>query len=88
VPPRASGSAYACSATKALAGMDVSGESVPYVAGWGETGELDAIRAYAQTIDEAERVRPQACRRPPSIQRTELASGATALGDAKRPAHA
>jgi hypothetical protein len=25
--------------------------TVPYVAGWGETGELDAIRAYAETID-------------------------------------
>jgi hypothetical protein len=33
-------------------GIDVSGSSVPYVAGWGETGELGAIRAYAQTIDE------------------------------------
>jgi hypothetical protein len=32
-------------------GLDVSGSSVPYVAGWGETGELDAIRAYAETID-------------------------------------
>jgi hypothetical protein len=25
---------------------------VPYVAGWGESGELDAIRGYAETIDE------------------------------------
>jgi hypothetical protein len=24
---------------------------VPYVAGWGEDGALDAIREYAQTID-------------------------------------
>jgi hypothetical protein len=36
-------------------GLDVSGSSVPYVAGWGETGELDAIRAYAETIDEIAR---------------------------------
>jgi hypothetical protein len=36
-------------------GLDVSGSSVPYVAGWGEGGELDAIRAYAQTIDEIAR---------------------------------
>jgi hypothetical protein len=36
-------------------GLDVSGSSVPYVAGWGEGGELDAIRAYAQTIDEITR---------------------------------
>ncbi len=32
-------------------GLDVSGESVPYVAGWGEDGALDAIRQYAETID-------------------------------------
>jgi hypothetical protein len=32
-------------------GLDVGGESVPYVAGWGEDGALDAIREYAQTID-------------------------------------
>lgn len=33
------------------AGLDVSGESVPYIAGWGEDGALDAIRTYAETID-------------------------------------
>jgi hypothetical protein len=33
------------------AGLDVSGESIPYIAGWGEDGALDAIREYAQTID-------------------------------------
>jgi hypothetical protein len=32
-------------------GLDVSGDSVPYVAGWGEDGALDAIREYAGTID-------------------------------------
>ena len=36
-------------------GLDTSGSSVPYVAGWGESGELDAIRGYAQTIDEIAR---------------------------------
>ena len=35
--------------------LDVSGESIPYVAGWGEKGALDAIRAYAQTIDTVAR---------------------------------
>jgi hypothetical protein len=35
--------------------LDVSGSSVPYVARWGEGGELDAIRGYAQTIDEIAR---------------------------------
>jgi N-terminal domain of anti-restriction factor ArdC len=32
-------------------GLDVGGESIPYIAGWGEDGALDAIRNYAQTID-------------------------------------
>src|SRR3954452_16369296 len=32
-------------------GLDVGGESIPYVAGWGEDGALDAIRDYAQTVD-------------------------------------
>ena len=36
-------------------GLDVGGESIPYVAGWGEDGALDAIRTYAQTIDELAR---------------------------------
>ena len=36
-----------CSST----GLDVGGESIPYVAGWGEDGALDAIREYAETID-------------------------------------
>ena len=36
-------------------GLDISGSSVPYVAGWGESGELDAIRDYAETIDEIAR---------------------------------
>jgi hypothetical protein len=32
-------------------GLDVGGESIPYIAGWGEDGALDAIREDAQTID-------------------------------------
>jgi antirestriction factor ArdC-like protein len=32
-------------------GLDVSGESIPYIAGWGEDGALEAIREYAATID-------------------------------------
>ncbi len=36
-------------------GLDVSGSSVPYVAGWGEDGALDAIHAYAETIDAVAR---------------------------------
>jgi len=37
------------------AALDVGGESIPYVAGWGETGALDAIREYAETIDRIAR---------------------------------
>ena len=36
-------------------GLDTSGSSVPYVAGWGASGELDAIRGYAETIDKIAR---------------------------------
>jgi N-terminal domain of anti-restriction factor ArdC len=32
-------------------GLDVSGETVPYVAGWGEDGALDAVTEFAQLID-------------------------------------
>ena len=36
-------------------GLDTSGSSVPYVAGWGEGDDLDAIRTYAATIDRIAR---------------------------------
>lgn len=36
-------------------GLDVGGESVPYIAGWGEDGALDAIREYADTVDAVSR---------------------------------
>ena len=39
----------------ASVGLDVSGESVPYVAGWGEDGALEAVTAFATTIDELAR---------------------------------
>ncbi|TML00343.1 MAG: hypothetical protein E6G34_02330 [Actinobacteria bacterium] len=32
-------------------GLDTSGSTVPYVAGWGEDGDLDAIRGCAEAID-------------------------------------
>jgi hypothetical protein len=37
------------------AGLDVGGESIPYVAGWGEDGALDAIRQYAETVEAVAR---------------------------------
>jgi antirestriction protein ArdC len=36
-------------------GLDTSASSVPYVAGWGEDGDLDAIRTCAETIDQIAR---------------------------------
>lgn len=32
-------------------GPDVSGETVPYLAGWGEDGALEAVTQFAQLID-------------------------------------
>jgi len=39
----------------ASVGLDVGGESVQYVAGWGESGALEAVTAFASTIDELAR---------------------------------
>ena len=36
-------------------GLDTAESTVPYIAGWGESGELDAIRTYAETIDKIAR---------------------------------
>jgi hypothetical protein len=33
------------------AGLDISGDAIPYVAGWGETGALDAVTEFAGVID-------------------------------------
>lgn len=33
-------------------GLDTSGESIPYIAGWGEASDLKAIREYASKVDE------------------------------------
>ena len=42
-------------------GLDTSGESIPYIAGWGEDGDLEAIRKHAETVDEIARSIEQAC---------------------------
>ena len=48
-------------------GLDVGGESIPYVAGWGEDGALDAIREYASTIDAiARRIEDAIATTPPA----------------------
>jgi hypothetical protein len=36
-------------------GLDVSGESIPYVAGWGEDGALQAVTEFATLIDSLAR---------------------------------
>ena len=36
-------------------GLDVGGEAIPYVAGWGEDGAIEAISEYAATIDPVAR---------------------------------
>jgi hypothetical protein len=56
-------------------GLDVSGSSVPYVAGWGEEGELDAIRGYAETIDKiARRIEDSVSPDQPRAENTQLAA--------------
>jgi hypothetical protein len=37
------------------AGLDASGETIPYVAGWGETGALEAVTGHAGLIDRLAR---------------------------------
>ena len=39
----------------ASVGLAVDGESIPYVAGWGEDGALDAVMEFAETIDSLAR---------------------------------
>ena len=39
----------------ASVGLRVDGETVPYVAGWGEHGALEAVTQFAKTIDELAR---------------------------------
>jgi hypothetical protein len=36
-------------------GLRVDGETIPYVAGWGETGALEAVTKFAETIDRIAR---------------------------------
>jgi antirestriction protein ArdC len=42
-------------------GLDTSGESIPYIAGWGEDGDLDAIRQHAEAVDRIARAIERAC---------------------------
>jgi hypothetical protein len=51
-------------------GLDVSGETVPYVAGWGENGALDAVTQFAQLIDDLARRVETALRTAGDTQQT------------------
>jgi hypothetical protein len=39
----------------ASVGLAVDGETIPYVAGWGEDGALEAVTEFAETIDQVAR---------------------------------
>jgi hypothetical protein len=55
-------------------GLAIDGESVPYVAGWGEQGALDAVNQYAVIIDELAR-RIEIAIRPPRPWTSHCAEG-------------
>jgi antirestriction protein ArdC len=42
-------------------GLDTSGESIPYIAGWGESDDVAAIRKHAETVDRIARALETAC---------------------------
>jgi antirestriction protein ArdC len=42
-------------------GLDTGGESVPYIAGWGEANDVEAIRKHAETVDTIAASIEQAC---------------------------
>jgi antirestriction protein ArdC len=42
-------------------GLDTSGEAVPYIASWAEANDVEAIRAYAETVDTIARTLESAC---------------------------
>jgi antirestriction protein ArdC len=42
-------------------GLDTSGESIPYIAGWGERDDLAAIKQHAETVDKIARELEAAC---------------------------
>jgi hypothetical protein len=58
------------------AGLDVSGDCIPYVSGWGETGALEAITQYAEKIDEVASVLEDAIIAEESAARDGAGDGA------------
>ena len=60
-------------------GLDVSGETIPYVAGWGESGALDAVTDFAQLIDGLARRIAHAIEVPSDGDRAGSESGLLAV---------
>jgi len=58
------------------AGLDVGGESVPYIAGWGQDGAIEAVSEFAQTIDSIARQLEEAIADPAD----RAVEAATAIG--------
>ncbi len=61
-------------------GLTVDGETIPYVAGWGEDGALEAVTEFAQTIDGLARRIEDALTTDPPSPRTDAAA-ATAISE-------
>ena len=53
--------------------LDLGGETIPYVAGWGENGALEAVSEFAATIDRMARQIEQAVDADHPPASTELA---------------
>ena len=54
-------------------GLDVGGESIPYVAGWGESGALEAVQSAAAVVDEVARTLEQALAVEPADEGAQAA---------------
>jgi hypothetical protein len=50
-------------------GLDTAGETIPYVAGWGESGALEEVTEFAQLIDSLARRIYQALADPDDLDR-------------------
>jgi hypothetical protein len=49
-------------------GLDTAGETIPYVAGWGEAGALEAVTEFAAVIDSLARRIEEAIKVPETIK--------------------
>ena len=68
-------------------GLAVDGESIAYVAGWGEDGALDAVTQFAATIDAlAGRIEDALATDPPSDRADAVAAGERPLLTSRSPA--